>query len=320
MSRGRRHTLALGAAKNVRSGMAPDAALAAALDGKTLAATDRTLVEQELAELLERDPPPAAAPGPTAEEVRAEVIAEVDAVMDAVGPGEWDSGAGFIVAPIVVPDDDGSVEVPDDGGSVPDAMLEVVVPFDPNFAESPVIAPPGAAERDAEVERIASGTAGGRAKHERRSTTERLDAALVDLRSARTEVRRLRYLALADHLATSADGKPAASVLRSAVNAGFWAEAESVARRGCTHAGIDAPQWLSEHTGPHTLRLDIDRATPRTTTTTARCSSTDARSRSSGWPASSASCRSWASVRTASLSREPAARSPSPSASDHVSD
>ena len=252
MSRGRRHTLALGAAQNVRSGMAPDAALAAALDGKSLAATDRTLVEQELAELLERDPQPAATPGPTAEEVRAEVISEVDAVDADVRDGEWDNGAGFVVAPIVVPDDD---------GSVPDAMLEVVVPFDPNFAESPVIAPPGAAERDAEVERIASGTAGGRAKHERRSTTERLDAALVDLRSARTEVRRLRYLALADHLATSAAGKPAASVLRSAVNAGFWAEAESVARRGCTHAGIDAPQWLSEHTGPHTLRLDIDRAT-----------------------------------------------------------
>ncbi len=196
MSRGRRHTLALGAAKNVRSGMAPDAALAAALDGKTLAATDRTLVEQEMAELLERDPPPAAAPGPTAEEVRAEVIAEVDAVMDAVGPGEWDNGAGFVVAPIVVPDDDGSVEGMTEGEAVIDALrlrhavnpsnrprpdnartvdasmihrnadgvLTVTFPDDDgSVPESPVIAPPGAAERDAEVERIASGTAGGRA-------------------------------------------------------------------------------------------------------------------------------------------------------------
>lgn len=289
MSRGRRHTLALSAAQNVRSGMTPDAALSAALDGKSLAATDRTLVEQELAELLERDPQPAATPGPTAEEVRAEVISEVDAVDADVRDGEWDNGAGFVVAPIVVPDDDGSVEGmtegeavidalrmrhavdpswrprPDDARSVDASMvsrgaggiLEVVVPFDPSFADDPVIAPPGAAERDAEVERIASGTAGGKAKHERRSTTERLDAALVDLDAARTEVRRLRFLQLADALATFVASKPAATVLRSAVHAGFWSEAESVARRGCEIAGITTPAWVDAADGGQVIDVSL---------------------------------------------------------------
>lgn len=108
-------------------------------------------------------------------------------------------------AAALVPDDDGSLE------------------------EGPVIAPPGTAERTAEVERIASGAAKPeRAKGERRSLEERRAEAVEGVASARfaltiaeSKLRKIDLLEIADLLATDKRGAPAARMIRTSVHAGF---------------------------------------------------------------------------------------------------
>jgi hypothetical protein len=103
----------------------------------------------------------------------------------------------------------------------------------------PIIAPPGAAERGAEVERIASGEA-ARAKGARRSIDERLADAEQAHRDAGVEVARLRMLKIADVLAKRPEGVSMARMAKAAIYSDLLTDAAGFVRRGMRAIGDDA--------------------------------------------------------------------------------
>lgn len=217
LARGRKHTLAASAFDHYQSGKSERDALEDVLAGKAINAADREDIERELGRMI----------------ADAGQDAHPDEPVLAVVPDENPFGDSDDESDRMVPRPEDVARAESIGKAAADAMF------------GPIVPPPGAAERDAAVERIAAGADRTRPRGARRTLDERRAEAAAAVQQAeravvqaRNALRGVDLFELADLLYSDRRGRDAARMIKASVRSGLIDDAVRFAVAGGLAVGL----------------------------------------------------------------------------------